>query len=385
MNDENEKDQKQHRGGRYAAGNSHNDASRRESAENRRKKKNHGNTVLTVICILLFCVLGLLIIGSAYVDTLLNRIKRPDEGSKTTLSSEDINQILNGTDAIDPTGTTAPVKHPDEVTWNTDPQDPLGGEHVINILLIGQDARAGQGVQRSDSMILCTLNKDKNTLTMTSFMRDLYVQIPGYKDNRLNASYAIGGMELLDACLLKNFGVEVDGNIEINFYGFMEMIDLMGGIDLELTQKEADYLNRRGNWDVDDDSAGTWNLKEGVNHMTGSQALAYSRIRDIGDDFGRTERQRTVLTELANMVKKLDLIQLNKLLYTVVDMISTDLSNAQITNLALEVFKMLDGLEIKTQRIPAWGAYENATISGMQVLVPDLEKCRQLLAEAMVS
>lgn len=385
MND----DSKKHpgkRGGKYTEENvrrQNTSAYHHEQAGNR-KKKSTGNKVLTVLCVLLFLILGFLIIGSAYIESLLNRIDRIDPSSDTTLSSEQIDQILNQTDPIPSDGTTSPTMDPYEVTWNTDPKDPIVGEHLLNILLIGQDAREWQqGTQRSDAMILCTINKDTKTLTMTSFMRDLYVPIPGYPDNRLNASYSLGGMKLLDACLEKNFGVKVNGNIEVNFSGFMELIDMMGGIDLELTAEEAAYLNRRGNWDIED-NAGEWELTEGMNHMNGSQALAYSRIRDIGADFERTERQRKVLSELMEMVKQLDMFQLNNLLYKVLEMVRTDLSNSQITDIVLDIFQILGELEIKTQRIPQWGAYENARIRGMQVLVPDLEKCRRLLEEAMV-
>ncbi len=383
MNDDSRKRPRK-RGGKYAAGNVQNTSAYHHEQAGNRKKKSTGNKVLTVLCVLLFLILGLLIIGSAYVESLLNQIKRIDP-SDTTLSSEQISQIENPqTDPIPSDGTTSPTMDPTDITWNTDPYDPIVGEHLLNILLIGQDAREWQpGTQRSDAMILCTINKDTKTLTMTSFMRDLYVQIPGHKDNRLNASYQLGGMKLLDECLEKNFGVKVDGNIEVNFGGFMKLIDRMGGIDMELTAEEAAYLNRRGNWDIED-NAGEWELTEGMNHLTGSQALAYSRIRDIGADFERTERQRKVLTELLEMVKKLDLFQLNSLLYEVLDMVRTDLSNAQITDIVLDIFKILGDLEIKTQRIPEWGMFENARIRGMQVLVPDLEKCRKLLEEAMV-
>ena len=189
-------------------------------------------------------------------------------------------------------------------------------------------------------------------------------------------------MELLDKTLEVNFGVKVDGNIEVDFVSFMELIDLMGGLEMELTAEEAAYLNRRGNWDVQN-NAGTWELVEGVNHLTGSQALAYSRIREIGDDFGRTERQRKVLTKLVDMVKDLSMLELNKLLYTMVELVTTDMSDSQITNLVLQVFPLLSELEIKQQRIPVYGHYTNAVIDGNAVLIPDLAAIRKVLAETM--
>ena len=352
----------------------------------RRKKKSAKRASLIVACVVLALILVVMVAVVVYVNTLLNRLNRPDDNTTgPTLSSSEIDSILNSTDpteTFDPNDTT-PTIDPTDVTWSTDPADPLVNENIINILFIGQDARPGETTQRSDAMILCTLNKATNTLTMSSFMRDMYVQIPGYGDSRINASYAIGGMKLLDECLKVNFGVEVDGNIEINFVSFMKVIDMMGGIDMELTAAEAEYLNRRGNWQVEE-YAGDWTLVEGVNHLTGTQALAYSRIRDIGDDFGRTERQRKVLTKLLYMTKELSMLELNKLLYTVVDMVTTDMSNTQITNLVLQVFPMLSDMEIKTQRVPQWGHYQNAKINGMMVLLPDLAKIREHLKTSLV-
>lgn len=352
----------------------------------RRKKKTAKRTSLIIACVVLALILAVLVAVVVYVNTLLGRLNRPDDSTTgPTLSSSEIDNILNSTDptdTVDPTDTT-PTIDPTDVTWSTDPADPLVNENIINILFIGQDARPGETTQRSDAMILCTLNKATNTLTMSSFMRDMYVQIPGYGASRINASYAIGGMKLLDECLKVNFGVEVDGNIEINFVSFMKVIDMMGGIDMELTAAEAEYLNRRGNWQVEE-YAGDWTLVEGVNHLTGTQALAYSRIRDIGDDFGRTERQRKVLTKLLYMTKDLSMLELNKLLYTAVDMVTTDMSNTQITNLVLQVFPMLTDMEIKTQRVPQWGHYQNAKINGMMVLLPDLDKIREHLKTTLI-
>lgn len=113
----------------------------------------------------------------------------------------------------------------------------------------GQRASGGPGhpegrrAGRSDSMILLSVNKNTNQLTMISLMRDLYVQIPGYSDNKLNAAYAFGGFELLDETIATNFGIAVDYNVEVNFKGFKDIVDTIGGLDLELNETEAEYMN----------------------------------------------------------------------------------------------------------------------------------------------
>lgn len=118
------------------------------------------------------------------------------------------------------------------------------GSSLLNILLIGQDARDGDTQARSDSMILCSYNRKTNTLTMTSFLRDLYVKIPGYGSNRINAAYSFGGTKLLKQTLEDNFGLYIDGCIEVDFSHFSEIIDHVGGVEIQLRRDEAQVINR---------------------------------------------------------------------------------------------------------------------------------------------
>lgn len=339
------------------------------------KKKGSGKAgkiILTALCILLVVAL---VVGLSVIfiwERLLGSIERVDE-SVATLAPEIIESIENETDPTDE-GFEGEVIDPSEVTWSTEPAETIGSDdNIINILLIGQDRRPGQGRQRSDSMILCTINKDKGTLTMTSFLRDMYVQIPGYQDNRLNATYAFGGMPLLNETLALNFGIQVDGNIEVDFSGFEEIVNLMGGVRISLTSKEANHLNVNNGW----------SLSVGENLLNGEQALAYARIRKIDNDFGRTNRQRKVLTQLINQCKSMNIAQLTKLLDKILELITTDMSDSQITGYVLEMLPLLKNLTITTQHIPAEGAYKSAWVRGMAVLIPDLEKNRQILMQSL--
>ena len=187
-------------------------------------------------------------------------------------------------------------------------------------------------------------------------------------------------------CIEKNFGIHIDGNIEIDFAGFQKVVDILGGVDVELTGAEASYLNRRGNWDVNNSSAGTWSLKEGINHLTGEQALAYSRIRNVGGtgDFGRTDRQKIVLNALFAGVRDMNLTQLNSLLTQILPLVSTDMTQKELIGLVFDIFPMLGSVKsLQTERIPADGAYKMTMINGMSVLLPDLEKNREILKEIM--
>ena len=349
-----------------------------------KKPRSWQRTTLIVLCVVLALVLCLLIAGTIYLEYLMGHINFIDpNAAEHTMSAEEIEEYLKQTDPYDP---NLEVVDPNDITLNTDSNAtlPNQGENIINILLIGQDSRGSHTVKLSDAMILCTINKSAKTLTMTSFMRDMYVQIPNHGGHRINSSYAWGGMQLLNETLEQNFGIQVDGNVEVNFNGFMKVIDLMGGLDIELKDYEANYLNRRGNWDVDDSTAGTWNLKAGMNHLTGEQALAYSRIRYVGNgDYERTERQRTVLQLLMEKVKDLNMAQLNSLMTTVLPLITTDMSQSELIGYVTEIFPLLSSLEVSTMRIPADGTFSGVSINGMSVLRPDLEANRKLLAEIM--
>lgn len=335
------------------------------------KKGTWKKVLLAILCVFLALILSGMLLVTVYVEGKLGKINRPDHNEET-LSSEEIDRIENGTDEIDP-DFTGEVVDPEDVTWASEPGEAIGNnENIVNILFIGQDRRPGEGRARSDSMILCTFNKEKRTLTMTSFLRDMYVQIPGHRENRINASYALGGMDLLNTCLATNFGVHVDGNVEVDFSEFEQIIDAMGGVDIELSQKEANWLNLSG-----------WHLKKGVNHLDGEQALAYSRIRYLDSDFGRTNRQRKVLTALVEKSRNLSLSQINSLLDTLLPLITTDMSNNEITGYVLELFPMLAGCSLVNQHIPADGTYRNAYVRGMAVLIPDLEANRKLLKESL--
>ena len=348
------------------------------------KKKKSGSvrrSILIVLCVFLALILLLLLAGTIYMESMLGRINRVDKNeTNSTLSASEIEDILNEGKETVAQDYTGPTMNVEDVTWAPDITEPIEqSDNIINILLIGQDRRPGETRARSDAMILCTVNKEKKTVTLTSFMRDLWVQIPGYYDERINTSYALGGMQLLNTCIEKNFGVVVDGNVEVDFSGFETVIDIVGGVDIELARSEANYLNGRHGW----------NLTAGVNHLNGEQALAYARNRttvvEESGDFGRTNRQRIVLTKLMEKAKTMSLSQLNELLTEVLPTVTTDLTDAEIFGYLVELFPLLTDLKIETGRVPADGSYIMTMIDGKSVLVPDLEESRAQMKEIMAN
>ncbi len=320
------------------------------------------NLLITGIVIV---VLLLIIAACAwwYVNYLLDRINYTTSDDYT-LSPEEIEQL----EATNPDYT--PVEDEDiadlpqldelEQEIQKDPGNsvqPMPAPNVegdvVNILLVGQDRRS-ESRARSDSMILVTVNKKSGSITFTSFLRDAYVQIPGHKPNKLNAAFQWGGFSLLNETLWINFGVRVDGNMEVDFNRFMSLIDLLGGVDIELTEKEVNYMTNNGlKWPE---------LTVGMNHLNGDQALQYSRIRYIDTDYRRTERQRTVLISLMNEYKSKPWAEMIVLLEDILPLVTTNMEKSDIWTLARDVFPMIAGATVKNQQIPAHGTFEAGSV-----------------------
>lgn len=329
--------------------------------------------VLTVLCVVLGIVLAVMIGATAVTGHLLNRLNYAEaEQAAPALSEEEVAAMEQTVPSLP--GFTVPEITPAEVDFGTGPQLETGGGKIVNILLVGQDSAAETGA-RSDTIILCTFNKEKNTITMTSFLRDLYVKIPGCGKDRINAAFSIGGTELLNKTLKENFGVEVDGNVRVDFARFQEIIDLLGGVTLDLTEAEAGFINKHVR-----DSAVT----AGENLLSGKQALMYARNRhDVDGDFSRTNRQRKLLSALIEAYKSKRLTEMLSLVNDILPMITTDISKTDLTAYAVTLFPMLSTAEIKTQHIPVSGGYYHANIDEKSVLVPYLDKNRQVLNETL--
>ena len=330
------------------------------------EKKKHGarNAVIIIVCVLIA------LCGAGYyaATSVLGRMNRVNPDEFDYVKPEDETFETTHPDAA---AEGVEKRDADSVVW--DKVDALDGKHVINILLIGQDRREGESRARSDTMILVSVNTERKSISLVSLMRDLYVQIPGYSDNRINAASQWGGMELLDETVLENFGVEVDGNVEADFEQFETIIDILGGVDVEMSKGEAEYMK----YVMD-----SGDVQEGENHLSGKQALDFARMRGLDDDFHRTERQRRLLTRLAEKLQSASVQQLLDLVNEVLPHVSTDMSSTQMLGYAASAIQVyLSGAEIATGRIPAESMYSDAEIRGMQVLVPNLEKCQSYLSE----
>lgn len=249
-------------------------------------------------------------------------------------------------------------------------------KNVRNILLVGTDGRTPQDRGRSDSMILLTINENTGKITMTSFMRDIYLYIPTVGSyNRINAAYAHGGVPLLLDTIKRNFKLEIDEYVRINFSSFEYIVDTLGGVDITLTQEEINYLGLEGK------------AEPGKVHLNGAQALSYCRCRhvkkgNLSGDFARTARQREFLTIMTDKLRNMSVKEMTELLDVFLPYVTTNLTQGDILGLLANAPKYL-GYTIESQRIPVDGSWKNAKIRGMSVLSINFDKNIKALEKIM--
>ena len=335
--------------------------------EGEQKKKKSGCLIFLIVMLsLLLVALIVVAIGMNYIFGRLGHFENPEPSDGTIPKMSDEFDVEGNQEG----GENFETVDASDVVFET--VDVLAGD-MINIMLIGQDRRPGEERARSDSMILVTLNKEKGTIQLTSFMRDLYVQIPGYLDTRLNAAYRYGGTDLMNETFKVNFGLEIDGNVMVDFDEFTEIIEIVGGVTLDISSAEASYMNKRSDN----------HFKAGSNYFNAEDALTFTRMRyAAGGDYGRTDRQRRVIMAIAYSLRNADLVTIFNLIDQVLPHIVTNLTDAQIIEYATTGLTILGGGgQMQTFRIPQDDAHYNANIRGMSVLVPDLEMCREDLKE----
>ena len=264
---------------------------------------------------------------------------------------------------------------------------PMKEDGVVNVLLIGNDSRENGEDGRSDAMILLSVSTKTKKIYMTSLLRDMYVDIPGHDGNRLNAAYSFGGAELLMETIEQNLDITVNRYVLVNFEAFANLVDAVGGIELELSSEEIEYVN---GYLVEyniltDRPQGTDNMDTSVSglvHLNGPQALAYSRNRYLGTDFGRTDRQRKVLTAVIKKLPSALVSNPGGLIDGLMPNLTTNLTRGECFSLSLMAGKMLT-YDIESDSIPQPGTYRDVTIRKMSVLEVDFETNIRYLREKL--
>lgn len=241
---------------------------------------------------------------------------------------------------------------------------------VINVLICGEEAiHDSRG--RTDSIMIATINQKDNKLRLTSIMRDTYVKIPGFQDNKINAAYHNGGMKTLMETIKVNFGISVDGYVLVNFDSFQEIIDAIGGVDIELSAEEAAYLNTTNYIS----ERGNRRLSAGINHMNGNQALGYSRVRYVSKDgqsgdFARTLRHRTVMTAIYKKMMQKSTLEIVAMIPDILPILTTNIEKSDIVSYLMAGIAVRDkNPKLKTLNVPVEGGYKISRVRGMSVVL----------------
>lgn len=273
-------------------------------------------------------------------------------------------------------------------TMETDyvrPDDVEKVSGVKNILLIGTDARSSDEDGRSDSMIVLSINSKKNRIVMTSILRDSYVEIPGHGSNRINAAYSYGQEDLLIQTIEQNFKIPIDSYVKVDFFSFIDIVDAVGGVEIDVSEEEKEWVNaylNETNELLGKEFGDGYLTSAGIQTLTGKQALSYARIRYIGTDFQRTERQREIITAVANKAKTMGPTAITKLMDSVLPNVKTNMKHSELTLFAMKSL-MYVGYDMEQIHLPADGTWKNATISGMSVLQLDFEANIEAFKEAV--
>ena len=328
----------------------------------------------------------------SYADNIFDRIVQQDEyvsmsdAELMALMSEDMistgdvapEDILSAEEQNELDRYVAEVTVSEDGLWRQD--------GVTNILLLGIDTRNRSSMKgRSDSIILVSINENIRQVSLVSVMRDTYVKIPNNGSNKINAAYAFGGANLAVKTVEQAFGIDIDRYAVVNFYGFMDIIDTLGGINLNIEKGELKYLNKyvkeiNSKLGLNTNS-GTLNTYGENTHVTGKQAMGYVRIRYYGDgDYMRTQRQRNVLMQIIEKAKNADVLELIDVIDVVADYTRTDMTPEELLDLAKKAPEYLQ-YNIIQDRVPRDGTFKGGMGHGMWIIQMDFEANRSILKE----
>lgn len=257
------------------------------------------------------------------------------------------------------------VVEADEFNWDVIKGDSTYDENVYNILLLGGDNAKSTGTRgNSDTIMIVSLDKNTKKIKVTSIMRDTYVQIPGYRDNKINSAFATGGVPLIKKTIEENFKITIDSTVVLNYSTFRVVIDELGGVEnVTINEKEARFINKECR-----KKKVKSELTEGTHDLNAYQALHFARIRKISsdiygkDDFGRTARQRFVINQVFKKYKDLSYPELAKLATKVIKEVEVDKNLRKDIFLLIQVVMKFNADQIEEFRIPMDNYYSFADV-----------------------
>ena len=308
---------------------------------NKKCKNKYKQILIAVFSVIIICVV---VLGAGYMYIRANIYKKTEP-----LTSEHLQ---------------APVKTKEETIEYTEV------EGITNVLLVGVDGiDFDEKYQRSDSMIIATLDSNKEKVKLTSLYRDTLVYIPGYGEEKMNLAFSLGGPELVMETIKYNFDVNIEKYIMINFAGFEAIIDQIGGVEIDVKEYQLHELNKyigqaTGGGDCPVEKAG-------LQILNGKQALSYARIRKgVGDDYERTERQREVLFKVVEKLQKTDVIKYFSIANKMLDYLRTNIGIMDGLNMAYTISKF-SNLETEQLSIPVQELCVDEEVNGNMALRMD--------------
>lgn len=353
-----------------------------ENKEPEKPRKKAGKVILAVIlALVILCGAGALWAVRWYNETM----------GKMNIVTLDKNLYETYAEETEPVRETEPVATTEQETEETVTEEtttpPFKSEDIVNILVVGQASRAGEEGHMADSTILVTVNTYDGTVKLSSVLRDTLVDLPAYKGhgvgrNKFNMAYQLGhtydgiegAMAYTNLTMFHNFGVEVDYNVEISFESFTKVVDYMGGIEIELTEAEAKYLNN-------DDLYVKYDVEPGLQYLDGMAALSYARMRkaegDADSDIKRTARQQKVIETLFNKVRNLSLKELQGVVDTLLPLVTTTMTPKDVADLMLKMLPHVKDLKFEKGSIPIettyWGELQEP-YGSVLLFYPDQNK-----------
>lgn len=325
----------------------------------KKKKKKKWKVVVGVLAVLIVFLLifGKKILYKVAAHYIYSNVNKVEEN------------VTKNDDEV-PTKELTDNKEEESITNEIDMSDIGSGEYAVrdedyitNFLIIGIEDI--DGASNTDTMIIASIDTRDDTIKLTSLMRDSYVEIPGYYGNKLNWVYSHGGIDLFIETIELNYKIAIDGYASVNLENFENVIDVLGGVDIEISAEEAKYLNTENY--ISDYS--NHNLKTGMNHMNGNQVVGYCRVRKVtslegeDSDYGRIARQKRVLNALFEQYMSTNILELYDITGKCLSYVTTDLSESMIEKV---IEKVVDNkiMTLDNFRLPVDGAYYDTKEEG---------------------
>lgn len=361
--------------------------------KNRNNKK---KIIMRILLSLLAVLLTMFLAAYCFVVSKLNKLDRPSGASvSNSITTAPSYTELEENDLPDETSDAEQEEAEDQAMQEEIAKlkemeaiaatgDVFSDSDVFNILLIGTDERTAEfnTNARGDACLLLSLNKASGTMHLVSFERGMGVPIlEGEYEGQydwLTHTFRYGGADLMMKEIQECFKVDVTHYIRVNFNTFVDGINALGGVNIELTQAEADYINR-----AESEKNHIQHVSVGKNHLNGATALYYARCRKIDSDWFRIGRQRTVIQAALDQVSDLSLLEINDLLDTILPLIQTNLTNGEIFSLVLNMPQFLEK-KLEQATIPLENTYGSMKgMGGRSLYSVDFEANAKALQEML--